>query len=99
MLEKMKLLSNEIRKLKKKKKGKGKKKKIKKRIKHLEMECEQLKRIMLFNQYQEKMQSKQQVWWQEALTTSLPGFFELATAAVNRFPDKRSSTIYLPEKK
>lgn len=83
-------LDKQIHKLKKKKGGaKAKKKhKLKKRMKALELEYEQLKQFTFFFAYQYKAQRNQQTWWQEAICNTLPKAFELATATINKLPDK-----------
>lgn len=87
-------LENQIRKLKKKKKksgkkGKGKKKhQLQKRIRTLELEYQQLKQFTFFLAYQCKEQFVQQPWWQGAICNTLPKAFELATATINKLPDK-----------
>ena len=87
-------MEKQIRKLKKRKKkvgkgGKGKKKhQLKKRIRKLELEQEQLKQFTIFFAYQYKAQFNQQPWWQGAICNTLPKAFELATATINKLPDK-----------
>lgn len=87
-------LEKQIRKLKKKKKKSGKKGKskkkhqLKKRIRTLELEYQQLKQFTFFLAYQCKEQFVQQPWWQGAICNTLPKAFELATATINKLPDK-----------
>lgn len=83
-------LEKKIRKLKRKKKGKkkGGKNKLKRKIKRLELEQEQLKQFVIFFAYQYKAQLDQQPWWQGALSNTLPKLFDLATATINKLPDK-----------
>lgn len=90
-------LDKQIHKLKRKKKGKkqGKKRKIKKRLRALEREYQQLKQFTIFLSYHCKAQPKQ-IWWQEAICTTLPKAFELATATMNKLPTK-AETLYLPD--
>lgn len=91
-------LDKQIRKLKKKKKrkGKGKKCKLKQKIRRLEMEQEQLKQFVVFFAYQYKGQVNQQPWWQIALCNTLPKAFDLATATVNKLPNK-TQPLYLTD--
>lgn len=83
-------LEKRIHKMKKKKKGakRGKKRKLKKRIRTLELEYQQLKQFTFFLAYQCKEQFVQQPWWQGAICYTLPKAFELATATINKLPDK-----------
>lgn len=87
---KMQQLEKKIHKLKRKKKGKKKSKryKLKKKIKRLELEQEQLKQFVIFFAYQYKAQLNQQPWWQGAICNTLPKALELATATINKLPDK-----------
>lgn len=103
--DEMQRLEKKIHRLKKKKKksGKhGKKKRLKKRIKQLEREQEQLKWLLFCCMQQGQMRmgrSQKQSGWQDTLSASLPGFFELATACVSKLPDRRNAVLCLPEKK
>lgn len=82
-------LEKKIHKLKRKKgKKKGKRYKLKKKIKRLELEQEQLKQFVIFFAYQYKAQLDQQPWWQGAICYTLPKALELATATINKLPDK-----------
>ena len=44
-----------------------------------------------------KAQKVDRVWWQEAVTNSLPKALELATASMSRLPPKRQTLLALPE--
>lgn len=99
----MKQLNKKIRKLSKKKRGckKGKKKQLKRRLKMLKLEHEQLKQFMYYAMYQNPMHSnsipQQPVWWQGALTNTLPKALELATATINKLPAKSQPPLCLTD--
>ncbi len=95
---KIQQLEKKIHKLKRKKKGKrkGKKSKLRNKIKRLELEQEQLKQFIIFFAYQYKAQSNQQPWWQGAVCNTLPKVFDLATATINKLPDKTRS-LYITD--
>lgn len=102
MFSQMKQLNKKIRKLSKKKKGGKKgKKQLKRRLKMLELEHQQLKQFMYYAMCQNQMQSnsipQQPVWWQGALTDTLPKALELATATINKLPTKSQSPLYLTD--
>lgn len=105
ILEELNALHEKIHRLKKKKKKgrkNGKMKRLKKQIKQLEREQEQIKFFLLIYMQQGRMridQPQKQVGWQDSLCSSLPEFLGLATSVVNRLPDKKRGTLYLPEKK
>ncbi len=90
VLSQLQQLDKQIHKLKKKKKGakSKKKRKLKKRMKALELEYQQLRQFIFFLAYQCKTQFNQQPWWQGALCNTLPKALELATATINKLPDK-----------
>lgn len=91
----MEKLDKQIRKLRKKKGkgGKNGKKKLKKKLKKLKREYRHLEQLLLYSVYQGQMPSnptpQQRIWWQEALTNSLPKAIELAAVSVNKLPSKK----------
>lgn len=98
VLSQLQQLDKKIHKLKKRKKGvkHGKKRKLKKRMKALELEYEQLKQFTFFLAHQYRVQPIQQPWWQNALCTTLPKAFELATATINKLPAK-AQPLYITD--
>lgn len=102
--DEMRRLEKKIRHAKKKKEksGKRKRKELKKRIRKMERELEQMRWLLICQAQRGQMwmgQSQKQSGWQDTLSASLPGFFELATACVNKLPDRRNAVLCLPEKK
>lgn len=98
VLSQLQKLDAKLHKLKKRKKGakRGKKQKLKKRMKALELEYEQLKQFAFFFAYQYKGQVNQTPWWQIALCNTLPKAFDLATATINKLPQK-TQPLYLTD--
>lgn len=94
----LKEIKRKIHKMKRKKKKKhGKKKKIKREIKKLEMKQEQMKQVLVYMGYCFKDYPKHQsIWWQEALTNSLPKALDFASAVMYRLPEKKREL--LPDK-
>lgn len=79
-------LNKQIKKLNKQlsKKGKGgKKKKLKQRLKKLKKERKQLQSCPAMPYPGSKQQP---IWWQTALTSSLPEAIRLATVVIDRMP-------------
>lgn len=102
MFSQMKQLKKKIRKLSKKKKGGKKgKKQLKRRLKMLELEHQQLKQFVYYAMCQNQIQSnsipQQPVWWQGALTNTLPKALDLATATINKMPAKGQPSLYLTD--
>ena len=103
---KMERIDTELHKVHKKKKNKGKKdgkKKLKKRLKELKMQHKKLKRSLKDFALQQNMVRQKPVWWQEALTKSLPKLTDLGTVILNNATQPRSqvrlakSQLYLTD--
>ena len=106
LLEQLDWLNDELndlkRKRKRKKRGKKKVKKAKikklnRRIRKIENEMEQITYFIRFMELQSR-KPQSNLWWQDAVISSLPQFFEFATATVNGLSIKKQQQLYLPDK-
>ena len=98
-------VEKQLHKMKKKKKGKGRKK-LKKRVRALEQELQQYKKLEKKRRKKNKGKKLkkrarewdyQRPWWQDAVTASLPQALKLVDTCMSRQPSKREPPLALPE--
>lgn len=104
LLTRMDAIDQALKKTKKKhkrnKKKGGKTKKLKRQMQALEMEYEQLKMFFQVFLMQMQMQTpsylhtqQKPVWWQEAVTKSLPKLFDMGSVVLNNVTQKRPQIL------